>query len=583
MYAEREGDRILLRHESREREAVKLLPGKAWDRVRSTWSVPLSWAACLQLRGVFGDGLAVGPELAAWSLETKARVDYLLWLRAQTDAAGDADLWGFQRVAVEFLVQAGRALLGDEMGSGKTRTAARALRRLREEGLLTRPALVVCPKSVKRAWKRELGATGFRVAVAGATKKQRLEALDGAARGDVDVLVMNWDQLRAHSRLEAFGSVRLAKCAECDPRREDPVKEASCESHARELNALDFGAVVFDEVHRAADAKSKQTRAAKAAVPEARFRWGLSGTPLPDNPEQLWSVMNLLVPEEYPAKSAFVDRYCLVGLDPYGYREVLGVLPETAAELFGFLDARFLRRLKAETLPWLPDKLPVTRYVEMKPAQRKTYRELAEGGIAEVAGGDVLGTNPLVLASRLSQLASASLEVNEDGDVRLCEPSPKVDGLVELLEDLGDKPVVAYSPSRQLLELVEARLTKLGIPWVSIHGGVTEDGRDDAEARFADGRARVMLLNDAGGEGLTLTRADTFVYLQRSWSLRANSQVEDRVHRPGAEVHDKIFVVDLVTEDTIEDYMHERLVEKGERIQDVLRDEERLLAALRGT
>src|ERR1039458_3898042 len=165
--------------EFREQELIQKCPGATWHKDHSLWSVPLSWASCQQLRGVFGDALEIGPELLNWSAtENSNRVAPCLALRDAEDAelpeallpkdlpkAGetfhgeiveqDWDLEPRQRAGVRFLATACRAALCDGMGSGKTIQIICALRLLEIEGKDPFPALVVCPNSMKETWAKE--------------------------------------------------------------------------------------------------------------------------------------------------------------------------------------------------------------------------------------------------------------------------------------------------------------------------------------------------------------------------------------------------------------------------------------------
>src|SRR5687768_13834953 len=122
-------DKIVIESAWSEKDQIKEVPGTRWDADGKVWTAPLTWAACVQLRGVFGQSLAIGPELREWArLERQDRIDDCMNLRSVVDlpATGflEGSLWtklyGFQRAGVNFLKTAGSALLADEMGTGKT-------------------------------------------------------------------------------------------------------------------------------------------------------------------------------------------------------------------------------------------------------------------------------------------------------------------------------------------------------------------------------------------------------------------------------------------------------------------------------
>src|SRR5690606_25052376 len=119
------------------------------------------------------------------------------------DAEGDPDLYPFQRAGVQFLIHARRALLADEMGTGKTVQVAVALREMAAAGMDPFPALVVAPNSVKTVWERELKkwAPDVTVAVVRGSKAARVKAIDSGA----DVGIVNWETTWRHSRVAGYG------------------------------------------------------------------------------------------------------------------------------------------------------------------------------------------------------------------------------------------------------------------------------------------------------------------------------------------------------------------------------------------
>jgi SNF2 family DNA or RNA helicase len=164
--------------------------------------------------------------------------------------------------------------------------------------------------------------------------------------------------------------------------------------------------------------------------------------------------------------------------------------------------------------------------------------------------------------------------------VELTEPSPKLDEFMDVLDELGDRPVVVAAEQRRLIELACVRLDKADISYGLITGAVDAYDRQIALESFQAGRLRVLLFTlKAGGTGLTMTAADTIIFLQRSWSLIDNKQGEDRVHRIGSEIHESINIIDIVTEDTIEETQIARLYEKSMRLEEITRDRATLLRA----
>jgi SWI/SNF-related matrix-associated actin-dependent regulator 1 of chromatin subfamily A len=600
VFVELEGEHIIINAEWRLKEVCRALPGSKWDSDKNVWRIPVSWTGCLSLRSTFGQQLEIGPKLAEWAKNEKStRIDPSNFLReVETMDDGDADLFPHQRAGVEFLSTARRALLADEPGLGKTAQAIRALKRLQDRGEQVFPALIICPNTLKTNWEREFDRwwPGIDVQVIKGSATQRRKAFDHEAQ----VYVINWESLRTHSKLLSYGSIALARCTECGG-HDSKITASRCEVHQRELNTIDFKSVVADEIHRSKDPKSKQTRAFWAASGNADIRFALTGTPIANTVVDLWPILHWLDAKEWPSKTKWLDRYVNTMMNAFGGLMILGLKPAMESEFFAGIHPRMRRMLKQKVLPWLPEVINDRRDVEMGAKQAKAYKQMLENMIAELnttpeerfheafEQGEtdiVVAPNPLTQTMRLLQFASSygTMEL-VDGQEKmiLSDPSCKVDALMDDIEsgDFGDDSVAVCAVSRQLIELLSARLTKEKIAHGLITGAQSGDERQRAIDDFQAGRTKWILFTaQAGGVGVTLTTARRLVMLQRPWSLVDYKQALDRVHRIGSEIHDSILITDYVTEGTIEERVIEALDGKSENFQQVVRDKEQLLKLL---
>jgi SNF2 family DNA or RNA helicase len=576
---------------------LKQVPGIKFIGSRQRFEMPLSWGSCIVLREVFGEKLRIDRTLKEWAhAEKELRVTPALELRellkldVEPDEWNDHDdrLYPFQRVGREFLVAAKNALLGDEQGTGKTIQVLAALRKTDAY-----PALIICPNSVKRNWEAEVErwlpeAEPF---VVHGSAKQKRDVLKNAEVVANAVVIINIESMRMFSRLAPYSGVRNVKCVDCDRYGGSPdVTPARCESHPKELNITMFGTVVLDEAHRVKDPRAKQTRAIWSVMhaPDVEYRWALTGTPIANHPGDLWSVMHGIARDDFPSRTAFIDRYALLSWNAFGTMDVVGLRSDTRDEFFKIFNPRFRRMLKATVLPQLPPKVRTIRLVEMSTKQRKAYDELSKELVTRLDDGSLLiARNNLTAATRLLQLSSSYCEVDrgetpEDPSTWLVtptEPSTKIDELVEVIRENEGHSIAVAMEHRKLLELAAERLAKEGIGVVAIHGGVDPDERARNLQLFQDGKVQVIMFTyKAGGVGLTMNRADILVRLQRSWSLVDNLQGEDRVHRIGSEVHDSVNIIDIVTENTVEVQQCMRLYDKSQRMEEIVRDREQLIA-----
>ncbi len=575
-----------------QKDQIKALAGSGWDRERNLWTVPLSWTTCLALRGTFGAGLEIGPRLNAWALNERIeRIEPAMALREKLDAAGDSDLYAHQRADVAFMVAARQVLIGNEPGTGKTASTIRAALALYRKGEQPFPILIVTPNTVKRSWRREFHRwwPGLTITVVTGTALQRRKKLATPSH----VFIINWESLRAHSRLAPFGDVALARCRECGG-EDESISITKCEVHKRELNEIPFNLVVADEAHRAKDARSKQTRALWAATGDAEFRYALTGTPIANDASELWPVLHWMSPTEWPTKTKWMDRNVNIMFNAFGGTVVSGIKPEREAEFFATFHPRFRRMLKAQVLKDLPPVVCERRDVEMTPKQRKAYIQMQEELLADVDGGSLMAPNVLQRTLRLLQLASSFGEIDLVPDpkkpgeykevFRLTDPSSKVDAFMDDLPDFAGQSVLVFAVSRQLINLLSARLTKAKIKHGLITGDQTELERDNHISAFQAGHSKLILSTiQAGGVGITLSRASVMAFLQRSWSQVDQIQAENRAQRPGAEAFsDSILKIDYVCPGSVEEAVIRSLAGKGENLESIVRDRDAIRRMLLG-
>lgn len=569
------------------RDLLGFVHGSKWRENDSRWELPLTWAAAKQLRSILGDNLELDDSLIEWGqAELHNRITPCMILRdllSLDDRDVDKRLYPYQVAGAAFLVAAGQAILSDPPGAGKTATAITAARTL--DAL---PAMVVAPKSTLVSWGREVeqwwpGSPVY--VIDGPAEKRReliLQALDVPGW-----VILNWESVRRHSRLSPYGSMRLS---------ED-------ERTPKELNRIPFRLVIADEAHRMKDPKSKQTRAVWSVgdLDSVLYRWALTGTPLTDQIDTLFPILRFIKKEEWPSKVAFVDRYALTKVVPWGSgTEVIGLNPANEEEFQAIFQPRFRRMPKEVILPQLPPIQRTRRFLDMHAGQRQAYDTMVEDLIAETDSGELLiAQNPAVKTLRMVQFSSACVDLRivdsaatdpDDVDLgafraRLIDPSNKLDALMDDLPDLlrADESVVVFAVSRQLIEMAEARLTKAKIPYAVIKGAQTMGERQDHIDAFQDGHVQIILVViAAGGVGLTLTTGRIAIFLQRSWSFVENHQAEGRIHRIGSERHEAIQVIDYLSRGTIDEVVVEVAEGKAVKLEQIVRDREAIRRLLHG-
>jgi SNF2 family DNA or RNA helicase len=574
-------------------EVAKSIPGCHYDKTRNLWVMPRAWTGCLALRGVFQQELEIGEALTEWARDYYANtVAPAMALRVATDAEGPDFLYPHQRVDAKFMALVERCLLGNEMGTGKTAATIRAWAEMHRQGKNPFPVLIVCPNTVKASWAREIDRfwPGLTTAVVKGSAVQRRKILATPAH----VYIINFEAVRGHSRLAPFGSIALKRCKACGG-EDEKITTTGCHVHQREFNSMHFQTVVVDECHRMKDAQSLQTRAIWAATGDAPYRFGLTGTPIADAPPDLWPVMHWLMPEEYPTKTRWVDRMVEMMYNAYGGVIVSGIKPAARDEFYAGFDPRFRRVIKEVVLSNLPPIVRERRDVEMSAKQAKAYREMRVNLIADLDSGMLAAPRRLTQTLRLLQFASSygiieevDAPTEEDPERKitkllLSEPSNKVEAFMEDLEDFGSQSVAVFAVSKQLIMLLAKALEKAKVPFALITGDQDEDERLKSEDNFQNGKVQFILCTiAAGGTGITLSKASTAVYLQRSWSLIEMEQAYARTHRIGSEQHESITIIDYVTPGTAELEVFKSLQAKSDRFEEIVRDQDALRRLLGG-
>lgn len=559
-------------------EKVKAIPGARWDKDVRRWHCPISWTACLALRAEFGQSLIIGDGLKAWASPTgqlKAELRRLRYMIELPDGYEWAKtilapygLRGYQEVDAVYWFLSRQCGLLHETGTGKTWSALGGLKLigLHDENTPVFPCCIIAPKSMLRVWRNEILSRFFPEAIVNvvdSTPAKNAKLMEPGA----DFYILSWGAIRKWSRHAPYGSVKI--------NAEDKVD--------KELQKLGIQTFIGDEIHRARNCESMQTRAMWQTAWSAPNRIGLTGTLTESTCEDSYGALHALFPYDYPTKTSYMERYVEFEYDEYGGRVVKGYRADREDEFRQNFNACTRLITKEIAAPDLPPKVFETRFVTLSPKLRKVYNEMKKNYVATLTDGSVAATeNQLTRANMLLRLANAELNLDPESDPEKPKytyaSSPKVEAFMTDLKegDFGEAQIVVFAEFLGILDLAAEALDKAKYTWVRVDGSVTGDDRQKAIDTFQAGDARFFLLSKAGGEGITLTAASVMARLMRTWSFITHTQVEDRVHRIGSEIHESITIVDYVTEDTIEEAQVKRRIEKGAAATDTLRPDELL-------
>ena len=450
-----------------------------------------------------------------------------------TDSDGLGVLDGHQvvNVAAMTLPESPGLCVFDEQGAGKTVTLIFALDLLMERDEVD-TAVIVAPKSMLGEWPKDL--TRFRrdiyrtsVLTGTAREKRRLLA-DGA-----DIFVTNFETA------------------------------VSLEAELRTLMRARPGRTVLavDESFFIKSLDAKRTRALRRLREWAGRAYVLCGTPAPNSPADLIQQFSLV---DY--------GHCFAGVELPADRDLAAPVVQTAIEDRGL----FLRHLKADVLPDLPLKRFQRVLVSMAVQQARLYRATLHGLVADAEAVDEAGfvrrrASFLARRSALLQICSNPKGVSESY-AEMPAKLVALDALVEQLVGQRREKVVIWSFYTASVEAITQRYARYGA--VRYDGTVSDVvARRDAVLRFQeDDETMVFVANPAAaGAGLTLHRARVAIYESLSNQAAHYLQSLDRIHRRGQE-RDVEYVV-MLCNGTIEVSEYDRLVQKEQAAQELLRDE----------
>eukprot|EP01047_Picozoa_sp_COSAG01_P029324 COSAG01_NODE_2007_length_8663_cov_13.801378_3_plen_1886_part_00 len=447
-------------------------------------------------------------------------------------------------------------MLADEMGLGKTAQTVNILEFLRTKNSV-QPFLIVAPKSTIPHWVRELRDwTGMECVDYTGDKGSRQLKIDHDffAKGGKDRL------MKAHVVVTTYDIMML--------------------DHDQ-LKAIPWQMVTCDEAHRLKDKKSKTKLYVQELLPTDRrpFLLLLTGTPVQNNVDELYTMINLMDDTNYPEddREDFINRYDKMKSE------------NTVAQLSQIIRKVMLRRMKDDVVKdEVPAKEETIIWVQLSQKQKEIYRALLDkkkdalqgtAGIdkyAQTGSVNNLGmelrklcNHPMLVEGVEEMIAeeNAGLTESEIQDKLWlsCSKMQLLDKMLPKLRAEGHK-VLIFSQMVRCLNILEDYMRHKQYPVERLDGNVSGDDRQAAIDRFSSKDADAadsfvfLLSTRAGGVGINLTAADTVIIYDSDWNPQNDLQAQARCHRIG---QDKmVSVYRLVTKNCYEEAMFKRSMEK---------------------
>eukprot|EP01083_Nonionella_stella_P268004 905663_1 len=443
-------------------------------------------------------------------------------------------------------------LLCDEMGLGKTCQTICFLSYLHSIHYIDGPFLVIAPLSTLIHWKREIERFSTMYAVIYQGNKESRAMIfanefyfDGIYK--FNVLIMSYDMVMMEQR-------RLSK--------------------------IPFNVMVIDEAHRIKNRECKLYHVLRT-FKDPLYKILLTGTPIQNNVDEFWSLLNFVDAEYFNNLDEFVQKY----------GEITRL--EQLDELRGLLGSHVLRRLKCDVEKELLPRTEMVIYVELTKCQKAFYRAVFEKNIAYLrskssikslrniamtlrkiclhpyllngAEEEELRRNKIELPPNLKDTLHDDDYANKDAVMQhLVSVSGKFvlcDKLLEKLRREGHK-VLIYSQFTSLLDVLEDYLLWKQYEFERIDGSTSLTHRQEAIDHFVENEACFVFLlsTRAGGVGINLIAADTVIIFDSDWNPQNDIQAQSRCHRIGQ--NKKVSVYRLITRDSYEVYLLECAMKK---------------------
>ncbi|XP_069466382.1 chromodomain-helicase-DNA-binding protein 5 isoform X4 [Ambystoma mexicanum] len=435
-------------------------------------------------------------------------------------------------------------ILADEMGLGKTVQTIVFLYSLYKEGHSKGPYLVSAPLSTIINWEREfeMWAPEFYVVTYTGDKESRavireneFSFEDNAIKSGKKVFRMKKEaQIKFHVLLTSYELITI--------------------DHAI-LGSIEWACLVVDEAHRLKNNQSKFFRVLNSY--KIDYKLLLTGTPLQNNLEELFHLLNFLTPERFNNLDGFLEEFADISKE------------DQIKKLHDLLGPHMLRRLKADVFKNMPAKTELIVRVELSQMQKKYYKFILTRNFEALnskGGGNQVSLLNIMMDLKkccnhpyLFPVAAVEAPVLSNGSYdgsSLVKSSGKLMLLQKMLKKLKDEGhrVLIFSQMTKMLDLLEDFLEYEGYKYERIDGGITGGLRQEAIDRFnAPGAQQFcfLLSTRAGGLGINLATADTVVIYDSDWNPHNDIQAFSRAHRIGQ--NRKVMIYRFVTRASVEE------------------------------
>lgn len=423
-------------------------------------------------------------------------------------------------------------ILADDMGLGKTLQVTAYICGIKPK----KPVLIVTPGALLYNWQHEINkfTPEMRTIIINGGRDTREELLKTVE--DYDFVITSYPLLRRD--IAMYKSIEFSYCF---------IDEAQYIKNPKTMNAISVKRI------------------------KAEHKFALTGTPVENSLSELWSVFDFIMPGYLKSAGEFRARFEL---------PIMRAVDSLAgAALRDIIRPFVLRRMKADVLSELPDKIESVMLSDLSREQTAMYLEL----INEIKSdaGYMLGENRLMLLTMLLRLRQICCHPRLVNDAAEKAESGKLELLTELVRSgtgAGHR-ILIFSQFKSMLDIIAEELDGERVDYFYIHGSVPAQERTDMAEAFNSGERSVFLISlKAGGTGLNLIGADMVIHYDPWWNPAVTDQATDRAYRIGQTR--SVQVIKLAARGTIEEKILTLQEKKRTLADDIIRVNTRTPASL---
>ncbi len=328
-----------------------------------------------------------------------------------------------------------------------------------------------------------------------------------------------------------------------------------------------FKLIIFDEAQALKNSKTLRSKSSAKLMADSKI--ALTGTPIENSLEDLWSIFNIINPGLLGSLENFNDKFNLTNNESDAIRN------KARSNLRSLVKPFILRRTKSAVLEELPARTEQTLIIEPSKEERALYEAIRVQALKNIEEAkEEKGANAskfFVLAelTRLRRVCCNPLLIDPNSQIE----SSKLSTLLELIKDLrqNNHQVLIFSQFTSHLKIVYDQIKNIGFDSLYLDGSTQEKKRAELVHAFQNGMSDIFCISlKAGGQGLNLTAADYVIHLDPWWNPAVEDQASDRAHRMGQTR--PVTVYRLIMQDSVEEKILKLHSSKRELAEDVLAD-----------